>query len=87
MGVCKIVKSLETINSVLHHTNTFAHLVEMSKKRKHSSCSLKDKLELLKRIDKGESATKLALEFFLHPVLINRKFGLARLYYINKTLR
>jgi hypothetical protein len=35
----------------------------MSRKRKHSSCSLKDKLELLKRIDKGESATKLALEF------------------------
>jgi hypothetical protein len=56
----------------------------MLKKRKHSSCSLKDKLELLKRIDKGESTTKLALEcgdyFFLHPVRINRNFGLARLY-------
>jgi hypothetical protein len=36
----------------------------MSKKRQHSSCSLKDKLELLKRIDKGESATKLAKLFF-----------------------
>jgi hypothetical protein len=36
----------------------------MSKNRKHSSCSLKDKLELLKRIGKGESATKLALGFF-----------------------
>jgi hypothetical protein len=35
----------------------------MSKKRKHSSCSLRDKLELPKRIDKGESATKLASEF------------------------
>jgi hypothetical protein len=35
----------------------------MSKKRKHSSCSLKDKLELLKRTDKSESATKLALQF------------------------
>jgi hypothetical protein len=63
----------------------------MSRKRKHSSCSLKDKLELLKRIDKGESATRLDLEygvvrtnkdfsydFFLHPVRINRNFGLAR---------
>jgi hypothetical protein len=28
----------------------------------HSSCSLKDKLELLKRVDKGESETKLTLE-------------------------
>jgi hypothetical protein len=35
----------------------------MSKKRKHSSCSLENKLELLKRIDKDESATKLASEF------------------------
>jgi hypothetical protein len=54
----------------------------MSKKRKHSSCSLKDKLELLKRIDKIESATKLALEFCLHPVRINLNFGLTRLYCI-----
>jgi hypothetical protein len=52
----------------------------MSKKRKHSSYSLKEKLELLKRIDEGESATKLALEFFLHPVRINWKFGIARLH-------
>jgi hypothetical protein len=36
----------------------------MSKTRKHSSCSLKYKVELLKRIEKGESATKLALEIF-----------------------
>jgi hypothetical protein len=44
----------------------------MSKKRKHSSCSLKDKLELLKRINKGESATKLALELFLkNPIRIS----------------
>lgn len=32
-------------------------------KRKHSSCTLKDKLEVLKRLDKGESGTKLAVEF------------------------
>jgi hypothetical protein len=53
----------------------------MSKKRKYSSRSLKDKLELLKRIDKGERATRLALEFFfLHPVRINQNFRKARLY-------
>jgi hypothetical protein len=45
----------------------------MSKKRKHSSCSLKDKLELLKRIDKGESVTKLALEFGV--IWINKNFS------------
>jgi hypothetical protein len=36
----------------------------MSKNHKHSSCSLKGKLELLKRIDNGKSATKVALVFF-----------------------
>lgn len=35
----------------------------MSNKRKYTTCSLKDKLEVLKRLDKGESATKLSLEF------------------------
>lgn len=35
----------------------------MSNKRKHTTCTLKDKLEVLKRLDKGESATKLSLEF------------------------
>jgi hypothetical protein len=45
----------------------------MSKKRKHSSCSLKDELELLKLIDKGKSAAKLALEFGV--VWINRNFS------------
>jgi hypothetical protein len=71
----------------------------MSKKRKHSSCSLKDKLELLKRIDKGESATRLALEFddffFLHPVrisealLYSQTFGLesVTLYLISASPR
>jgi hypothetical protein len=54
---------LQGFPSVLKYCSRFAHLVEISKKRKHSSCSLKDKLELLKRIDKGESATKLALKF------------------------
>jgi hypothetical protein len=46
----------------------------MSKKRKHSSCSLKDKLELLKRIDKGESSTKLALELFFTSCSDEPKF-------------
>jgi hypothetical protein len=32
---------------------------------------VKDKLELLKRIDKGESATKLALEFSVGKVTIS----------------
>jgi hypothetical protein len=54
---------LQGFPSVLNYCRRFAHLVEMYKKRKHRSCSLKDKLELLKRIDKGESTTKLALEF------------------------
>ena len=35
----------------------------MATKRKHRSCTLKEKLEVLKRLDKGESATKLASEF------------------------
>lgn len=35
----------------------------MATKRKHSSCTLKDKLEVLKRLDNGESASKLAVEF------------------------
>ncbi|GBM18873.1 hypothetical protein AVEN_137252-1 [Araneus ventricosus] len=35
----------------------------MSNKRKHSVCSLKDKLDVLADLDKGESATKLAAEF------------------------
>jgi hypothetical protein len=54
---------LQGFPSVLNYCRRFAHLVEMSKKRKHSSFSLKDKLELLKKIDKGESATKPAFEF------------------------
>lgn len=35
----------------------------MSCKRKHSACTLQEKLEVLKRLDKGETATKLAVEF------------------------
>ncbi|GFV27124.1 hypothetical protein TNCV_4853611 [Trichonephila clavipes] len=35
----------------------------MASKRKHSTLTLKDKLEVLKRLDKGESVTKLATEF------------------------
>lgn len=35
----------------------------MASKRKHTSCTLKDKLEVLKRLDNGESASKLAVEF------------------------
>ncbi|GBN37905.1 Jerky -like [Araneus ventricosus] len=35
----------------------------MSNKRKHGVCSLKYKLDVLARLDKGESATKLAAEF------------------------
>lgn len=35
----------------------------MSSKRKHTTCTLKEKLEVLQRLDKGESATKLSLEF------------------------
>lgn len=34
----------------------------MASKRKHTTCTLKDKLEALKRLDKGESATKIASE-------------------------
>jgi hypothetical protein len=44
----------------------------MSQKRRHSLCSLKEKLELLKRIDKGESATKLALEFGVGKAAISQ---------------
>ncbi|GFW92341.1 hypothetical protein TNCV_3588621 [Trichonephila clavipes] len=33
------------------------------RKRKHSTLTLKDKLEVLKRLDKGEGVTKLATEF------------------------
>ncbi|GFU89348.1 hypothetical protein TNCV_1783301 [Trichonephila clavipes] len=35
----------------------------MASKRKHSTLTLKDKLEALKRLDKGEGVTKLATEF------------------------
>ncbi|GFU15534.1 uncharacterized protein TNCV_2772761 [Trichonephila clavipes] len=35
----------------------------MANKRKHSTLTLKDKLEVLKRLDKGEGVTKLATEF------------------------
>ncbi|GFT39816.1 jerky protein homolog-like [Trichonephila clavipes] len=35
----------------------------MASKRKHSTLTLKDKLEVLKRLDKGEGGTKLATEF------------------------
>ncbi|GFX77645.1 hypothetical protein TNCV_1105621 [Trichonephila clavipes] len=35
----------------------------MASKRKHSTLTLKDKLEVLKRLDKGEGVTKLATEF------------------------
>jgi hypothetical protein len=53
----------------------------MYKKRKQSSCSLKDKLELLKRIDEGESATKLALEFGVGKATISFiLFGLTEIW-------
>ncbi|GFU41332.1 hypothetical protein TNCV_3011531 [Trichonephila clavipes] len=35
----------------------------MASKRKHSTLTFKDKLEVLKRLDKGEGVTKLATEF------------------------
>ncbi|GFT04525.1 hypothetical protein TNCV_1930321 [Trichonephila clavipes] len=35
----------------------------MVSKRKHSTLTLKDELEVLKRLDKGEGVTKLATEF------------------------
>ncbi|GFU10088.1 hypothetical protein TNCV_3448901 [Trichonephila clavipes] len=35
----------------------------MASKRKHSTLTLKEKLEVLKRLDKGEGVTKLATEF------------------------
>uniref|UniRef100_A0A1B6FS75 HTH CENPB-type domain-containing protein n=1 Tax=Cuerna arida TaxID=1464854 RepID=A0A1B6FS75_9HEMI len=35
----------------------------MASKRKHNSCTLKEKLEVLKRLDNGESATQLSIEF------------------------
>jgi hypothetical protein len=44
---------LQGFPTVLNYCRRFALLAEMSKKRKHSSFSLKDKLELLKRIEKG----------------------------------
>jgi hypothetical protein len=44
--------------SVLNYCRRFAHLVEMSKKRKHSSCSLKYKLESPKPIEKGDFVKK-----------------------------
>ncbi|GFX32661.1 hypothetical protein TNCV_887991 [Trichonephila clavipes] len=37
----------------------------MASKRKHSTLTLKDKLEVLKRLDKGEGVTKLATEFIV----------------------
>jgi hypothetical protein len=87
---------LQGFPSVLNYCRCFAHLVEMSKKRKHSSYSLKYKLELLlykRTIYKCVSYSILSIfvwinknvsyDFcFLHPVRINRNFGLARLYCI-----
>lgn len=35
----------------------------MASKRRHFSCTLKEKLEVLKRLDKGECATKLSREY------------------------
>ena len=40
-------------------------------KRKHSSCTLKDKLEVLLRLDIGESATTLAAEFGVGTAMIS----------------
>ncbi|GFW67061.1 hypothetical protein TNCV_4030801 [Trichonephila clavipes] len=37
--------------------------IVIASKRKHSTLTLKDKLEVLKRLDKGEGVTKLATEF------------------------
>ncbi|GFW56257.1 retrovirus-related Pol polyprotein from transposon 17.6 [Trichonephila clavipes] len=37
--------------------------IVMASKRKHSTLTLKEKLEVLKRLDKGEGVTKLATEF------------------------
>ncbi|GFU06603.1 jerky protein homolog-like [Trichonephila clavipes] len=42
----------------------------MASKRKHSTLTLKDKLEVLKRLDKGEGVTKLATEFNVGKAII-----------------
>ncbi|GBN41382.1 Jerky -like [Araneus ventricosus] len=43
----------------------------MSNKWKHSVlCSLKDKLDVIARLDKGESATKLAAEFGIRKATV-----------------
>ena len=43
----------------------------MVDRQKHSSCSLKDKLEVLEWLDKGESATTLAAEFSIGKAMIS----------------
>ena len=44
---------------------------KMVGKRKHNSCNLKDKLDVLKRLDKGKSGTKLAAEFGVGKVTVS----------------
>ncbi|MGP1945847.1 MAG: hypothetical protein ACTS8Y_03315 [Arsenophonus sp. ER-EMS1-MAG3] len=41
----------------------FAYCMKMVGKRKHRSCTLKHKLEVLKRLHKAKSGMKLAVEF------------------------
>ena len=50
----------------------------MATKRKHNSCSLQLKLEVLNRLDKGETVTKLASEYGVGKATISdwKKIGL-----------
>ncbi|GFY53306.1 hypothetical protein TNIN_489351 [Trichonephila inaurata madagascariensis] len=45
-------------------------LVIMARKRKHNTCTLNEKLEMLIRLEKGESATQLSKEFGAGKVII-----------------
>ncbi|GFX38324.1 jerky protein homolog-like [Trichonephila clavipes] len=55
--------SVEAIPPIEESTKLVRKQIVMASKRKHSTLTLKDELEVLKRLDKGEGVTKLATEF------------------------
>ncbi|GFX22758.1 hypothetical protein TNCV_4838951 [Trichonephila clavipes] len=63
-GVCKQRKAVHQHPKQEQFSKTGVRKqIAMASKRKHSTLTLKDKLEVLKRLDKGEGVTKLATEF------------------------
>ncbi|GFU86634.1 uncharacterized protein TNCV_894431 [Trichonephila clavipes] len=76
MQVSSGTKNIPPKRAILHHRNGVVQwcslggngylalsILKYASKRKHSTLTLKDKLEVLKRLDKGEGVTKLATEF------------------------